>query len=192
METSCYNNIVDNSTFTSDLCDPNYCKVTKTLVPTLPNINDNHWFFDYFLYIGGSIHLWMSLGMVISYFLINARNFVLPGFLYGFLKKATGNQPYSFCQKMYVARYIKSSMKCQSLLCYIYRLQRMQLNTPCPYANESLFGLRSLYHIVRIISLFMNVSIILECYVCARHLWLAQHYHCLFMDTFIVFVYCTL
>ena len=109
LESFCYSNIVDNSTFAPDLCDPNYCKVTKTLVPTLPSISDSHWFFDYFLYIGGSIHLLMSLSMVMSYFLINSGNFVLPGFFHDFCENAVKEfQSDSLCYKMYV----KSSMKC--------------------------------------------------------------------------------
>ena len=111
VETSCYNNVVDNSTlnFTSDFCDPSYCEVAKTLVPTLPDINNNHWFFDYMLYIGGALHLWMSLVMVISYFLINARNFVLPAFVRDFLENAAKKFPHNPCyQKMCV----KSSIKC--------------------------------------------------------------------------------
>ena len=105
METSCYNNIVDDSAvnFTSDSCDPSYCEVAKTLVPTLPDINNNHWFFDYALYIGGAIHLLMSLAMVISYFLINVRNFVLPAFVCDFLETAAKRFPSeSLCHKMYV------------------------------------------------------------------------------------------
>ena len=109
LEAFCYSNTVDNSTFASNLCDPNYCKVTKTLVPTLPSISDNHWFFNYFLYIGGSIHLLMSLAMVISYFLINSGNFVLPGFFHDFCKNALKKFPPDSCRhKMCV----KSSMKC--------------------------------------------------------------------------------
>ena len=143
VETSCYNNVVANSSFNSDSCDSSYCEVTKTLVPTLPDINNNHWFFDCALYIGGVFHLWLSLVMVISYFLKNANNFVLPGFIDDFLKKFPTD---SLCHKMYV-KCLKSDL---SLLCYIYRLLRLQLNEHCKYADEPLFGLRALYHIVRI------------------------------------------
>ena len=103
VQASCYNNVVNNnSTFTSDLCNSSYCEVEKTLVPTLPDIDDNHWFFDYFLYIGGVIHLWMSLTMTISYFLINARNFVLPGFIqYLSINRAKSFLPNSVYQFMY-------------------------------------------------------------------------------------------
>ena len=86
--TSCYNS---NSTNSSKACDSSYCEM-RTPVPTIPDIDNHywffhshHWFFDFFLYIGGSIHLLMSLGMAISYFLINATNFVLPDFVYDFL-----------------------------------------------------------------------------------------------------------
>ena len=54
----------------------------ETRVPSIPEINNNHWFFDNFLYFGGAVHLAMSLAMAVSYFLINAANFVLPGFVY--------------------------------------------------------------------------------------------------------------
>lgn len=86
--TSCYNS---NNTNSSNVCDSSYCEM-KTPVPTVPDIDNHywffrshHWFFDFFLYIGGSIHLMMSLGMAVSYFLINATNFVLPDFVYDFL-----------------------------------------------------------------------------------------------------------
>ena len=81
VEASCHNNIID-STFTLDQCDSSFCEVA---VPTVPNIDNRHWFFDYVLYIGGTIHLLMSLTMVISYFLINAANFVLPDFFYRYM-----------------------------------------------------------------------------------------------------------
>ncbi|XP_065910466.1 inositol 1,4,5-trisphosphate-gated calcium channel ITPR1-like [Dysidea avara] len=47
-------------------------------VPSVPQQEDNQWFFSYVLYIGGGIHLLMSLVMTISYFLINGSNFVMP------------------------------------------------------------------------------------------------------------------
>ena len=84
-ETSCYNKVVDNSTFTSDLCNHSYCEVDKTVVPTVPDIDNYHWFFNTVLYIGGVAHLMLSLFMVISYFLVNAPNFVLPGFCYRYM-----------------------------------------------------------------------------------------------------------
>ena len=76
VETSCYNNFV-NSTFTPSDCDRHLCTVAKILTPTVPE-DSSHWFFDYFLYFGGTIHLVMSLAMLMSYFLINAPNFILP------------------------------------------------------------------------------------------------------------------
>ena len=113
VETSCYNNVVYNSSFNSDSCDSSYCEVTKTLVPTLPDIDNNHWFFDYALYIGGVFHLYISLVMVISYFLKNARNFVLPSFIDDFLENAANKFPTdSLCQKMYV----NSNKKCRKFI----------------------------------------------------------------------------
>lgn len=82
VEMSCYNN--NNSAFISSQCDNSYCE-TETVVPTVPDIDNRHWFFDYALYAGGAIHLLMSLAMVISYFLINASNFVLPDFVYQYM-----------------------------------------------------------------------------------------------------------
>ena len=84
MQELCNGNNMSNSTFTLDDCDASYC-TEETVVPTVPVIDDPHWFFDYTLYIGGAIHLLMSLAMVISYFLINGRNFVLPDFVYQYM-----------------------------------------------------------------------------------------------------------
>ena len=74
-DVSCYGDTIENSTFMPNNCDNNLC---KTVTPTTPVDQNKHWFFDYALYIGGSIHLLMSLTMVTSYFLINLANFVLP------------------------------------------------------------------------------------------------------------------
>ena len=71
---SCYRDTIENSTFMPNDCDDNLCKI---VTPTTPDQN-SHWFFDYALYIGGSIHLLMSLARFISYLLNNAGNFVLP------------------------------------------------------------------------------------------------------------------
>ena len=84
VERLCQNNSVSNSTFSPRDCTDDYC-MRETAVPTTPDINSRHWFFDYFLYIGGGIHLSMSLAMVISYFLINSGNFVLPDFVYKYM-----------------------------------------------------------------------------------------------------------
>ena len=51
---------------------------TEVAVPAAPELEDNNWFFSYVLYIGGGIHLLMSLVMTISYFIINGSNFVMP------------------------------------------------------------------------------------------------------------------
>jgi len=51
---------------------------TEVAVPAVPELEDNNWFFSYVLYIGGGIHLLMSLVMAISYFIINGSNFVMP------------------------------------------------------------------------------------------------------------------
>ena len=58
-----------------------YCRRSNGMeiaVPSVPQQEDNQWFFSYVLYIGGGIHLLMSLVMTISYFLINGSNFVMP------------------------------------------------------------------------------------------------------------------
>ena len=62
-------------------CDRSYC-VNEAVVPSIPDFVNSHWFFDFFLYIGGAIHLAISLAMAISYFLIHAANFVLPDFVH--------------------------------------------------------------------------------------------------------------
>ena len=54
---------------------------TDIVVPTVPRQTEN-WFFSYVLYIGGGIHLLMSIAMATTYFLINGSNFVLPAFFY--------------------------------------------------------------------------------------------------------------
>ena len=86
VETSCYNNLVNDSNFTPDNCTHDLCTIVKTIVPTVPeDSRSGHWFFDYALYIGGVIHLLMSLTMVISYFLINSSNFVMPNVYYRYM-----------------------------------------------------------------------------------------------------------
>lgn len=77
VQTSCYNNLISNTTFTTSDCNQSLCTVAKVLTPTVPEDN-GHWFFDYFLYVGGAIHLLMSLSLLISYYLIKASIFVLP------------------------------------------------------------------------------------------------------------------
>ena len=54
---------------------------TEIDVPTVPR-QDENWFFSVVLYIGGGIHLLISLAVVITYFLINGSNFVMPDFFY--------------------------------------------------------------------------------------------------------------
>ena len=72
-----------NRTNSSD-CKSSNCEM-ETCVPTIPDIDNYHWFFDNLLYLGGTIHLVMSLAMAVSYFLINAKNFVLPDFVYRYV-----------------------------------------------------------------------------------------------------------
>ena len=160
VETSCYYNIVDNSTFTSDFCNPSYCEVENIHVPTLPDINNNHWFFDYFLYIGGVIHLLMSIVMATSYFVINARNFtffILPKsvssilFYYSGLWYLMSSNVFHYMY-VYIKCYIKVISK---FLCryrsYDHTHKKAAEDTDYTvYTQEPLFGIRSLYHIVRI------------------------------------------
>ena len=103
VQTSCYRNIISNNTFNSSLCNPTYCEV-ETPVPTIPDIDNLHWFFDYALYIGGGIHLLISLAMLISYFLVNAVHFVLPDFIVDFLIKAA---QFSLPNFVYCYLYVK-------------------------------------------------------------------------------------
>ena len=114
--------------FTPDQCNADYC-MEETVVPTVPDIDNSHWFFDYALYIGGAIHLSMSLAMVISYFLVNAGNFVLPDFVYEYM-------------------YVNLSMMLNVSLLIICRLRKKD-RIPS-YSDEPFFGIRSIYHIVRI------------------------------------------
>ena len=131
IETSCHNNHVNDSTFTPDLCNSSYCKVEKVLVPTVPDINDRHWFFDYVLYIGGSIHLFMSLVMVIYYFLVNKVNFVLPDLI----RRHIENSQNVFVRKAMTIPILGTFLKRHST-----------------YSDEPLPGIRSIYHIVSIIT----------------------------------------
>lgn len=146
LETSCYNNLGTNS---SDMCNSSYCEM-KTFVPTVPDIDNHywlfdshHWFFDFILYIGGTIHLTMSLGMVISYFLINVGNFILPDFICDFLKnKGKYFLPGVIYKQMYVK--LQYTIACDFCIC------RAQDKRTPTYSDEPLFGIRPLYHIVRV------------------------------------------
>ena len=149
VETSCYSNVVDNSTFTSDQCNSSFCKVAKTLVPTLPDIDNGHWFFDYFLYIGGVIHLLMSITILISYFLINKPNFALPDFILQYntvsnlsdksrvREKTTNSSNKSRVREKAIVQKAKHIPVLGALL-----------ERSSTYSDEPLFGIRSLYHIV--------------------------------------------
>lgn len=86
LETSCYANNLLSNNFTATDCDSELCSIAKSLIPTLPeNDGRSHWFFGYALYIGGGIHLLMSIAMVMSYFLIYSSNFVLPDYFYTYM-----------------------------------------------------------------------------------------------------------
>ena len=137
VETSCYSNVVDNNMFTSDQCNSSFCKVAKTLVPTLPDIDNGHWFFDYFLYIGGVIHLLMSITIVISYFLINKPNFALPDFVLQYVSKVSNSSDKSRVREKEIIEKAKHIPVLGALL-----------TRPSTYSDEPLFGIRSLYHIV--------------------------------------------
>lgn len=123
---SCYGGTINNSTFMVNDCDNNLC---KTVTPTVPANQNSHWFFDYALYIGGSIHLLMSLAMLISYLLINAANFVLPSTFYKYMQVANIH-----------------SVNIHLL----YKRNRLRRQRTSTYSDEPLLGLRSLYHIVRV------------------------------------------
>ena len=136
VETSCYDNVVSNSTFTSDQCDRSFCKVAKTLIPTVPDDNQ-HWFFDYFLYIGGTIHLMMSIAMLVSYLLINKANFVLPDFVRWYVKTLENDRSTS-TQKV-----IMQKAKQTPVLGTLVK-------RTSTYSDEPLIGTRLLYHIVSV------------------------------------------
>ena len=78
VDTACYNRNVSNSMFTPANCSHSLC-VSKASNPTVPDINHHpHWFFDYVLYICGSIHLLMSLVMASCFFIMHIPYVALP------------------------------------------------------------------------------------------------------------------
>ena len=75
----CYNNSlnINNSIFIPDDCNSSFC-VSETHIPTVPAISGHsHWFFSYFLYIGGAFHFVLSAYMLITFFIINGADFKL-------------------------------------------------------------------------------------------------------------------
>ena len=132
LEASCYNNNIFSTNFTVADCDREQCTIAQSLTPSIPeNDGRSHWFFGYALYIGGGIHLLMSIAMVMSYFLIYSSNFVLPDFFYTYV--------YVICIQQNVILI---------LLIYLYHLCRLRKERTPTYSDEPLLGLRSLYHIV--------------------------------------------
>ena len=78
VEAVCYNNIVNSTMFTPEDCSGGSC-VSEQLSPTVPDVDDHpHWFFSYALFIGGSIHLLLSLLMLIFFFALNISDFGTP------------------------------------------------------------------------------------------------------------------
>ena len=73
-----YNNNINSSIFAPEDCNRSLC-VSETLVPTMPDLDDHrHWFFSYVLYIGGVIHLLLSVTMLVLFFILNAQDFSRP------------------------------------------------------------------------------------------------------------------
>ncbi|XP_065894275.1 inositol 1,4,5-trisphosphate-gated calcium channel ITPR1-like isoform X2 [Dysidea avara] len=93
---------------------------TEIVVPAVPELQDKHWFFSYVLYIGGAIHLLMSLGVAISHFLINYSNFAMPT-VFNWRCKTT-----------------KSSSDQLNGMC----------KTTKYYSNQYFLGVKTMYHIV--------------------------------------------
>ena len=78
MEAVCYNNSINSTTFTPEDCSGGSC-VSEQLIPTIPDIGDHsHWFFSCALFIGGSIHLLLSLLMALFFFALNFPDFGTP------------------------------------------------------------------------------------------------------------------
>ena len=75
----CYNNsIISDSIFTPDDCNPSLC-ASEAVVPTEPDIGDQpHWFFNYALNFGGTLHLLMSVAMALSFFTIYTPDVEIP------------------------------------------------------------------------------------------------------------------
>ena len=74
VEAVCYSNNINSSVFTPEDCNRSLC-VYEALSPTVPDFSDHrHWFFSYTLYIGGVIHLYMSLQMLLSFFILNVTD----------------------------------------------------------------------------------------------------------------------
>ena len=77
-EAVCYNSSVNSSMFVPQNCNSSLC-TSETLVPTAPDISDHpHWFFSYALYIGGVIHLSLSVTMLVLFFVLSAQDFSSP------------------------------------------------------------------------------------------------------------------
>ena len=74
VEAVCYSNNINSSVFTLGDCNHSLC-VSEALTPTVPDIgNHPQWFFSYTLYIGGVIHLLMSLAVLLFFFILNAAD----------------------------------------------------------------------------------------------------------------------
>ena len=72
------NSIISDSIFTPEDCNRSLC-MSEAVVPTEPDISDHaHWFFNYALYFGGSLHLIMSVAMALSYFIIYTPDVKIP------------------------------------------------------------------------------------------------------------------
>ena len=81
----CYNNNINNSIFSPEDCNRNLC-VSETVTPTVPDIRDHsHWFF-YALYIGGGIHLLLTLAMVAFFVIFYAPHYSHPDLEYLYLR----------------------------------------------------------------------------------------------------------
>ena len=74
LEAVCYNNSVNRKIFTPQDCNHSLC-VSEAHTPTVPDISDHpHWFFSYTLYCCGTIHLILSVVMLLFFIALNVPN----------------------------------------------------------------------------------------------------------------------
>ena len=72
------NSIISDSIFTPEDCNRSLC-ASEAVVPTEPDIGDHsHWFFNYALYFGGTLHFLLSVAMALSYFIIHIPEVKIP------------------------------------------------------------------------------------------------------------------
>ena len=128
-----------------------YFLLTPTLIPHSENVTfeqaagtyfpevDN--WFTIVLYIFGAFHLFFSLWMLVEYFLINWKNFVLPQYFYYPIARYVC---VCVCMCVFCLLYM-----CMLLTCYAFRCQFSWHEPPEEtYSDVNIFGLQTMYVVV--------------------------------------------